>query len=134
MPMCGRPGRIGVSLCLDCDWVPVFVCELVPDCPDSLLCDPVPVCEPAALLFDPVAFDPACLLFDAVPLFDPAFLLCEPVPLFDPPFLLCEPVPVFVFDPVRLRLRESQSETPCPTGGSAVTTWPPPLTAASAAT
>src|SRR5204862_1409586 len=126
-----------------CDCVPVFVCDLVPDCPDSLvleavpvfepplmlfdpvpvllfdpalLFEPVPVFEPAALLFDPVPFDPACLLADDVPLFAPAFLLCEPVPLLDPPFLLCEPVPLFVFEPVPLRLSEIQSAPNCRCG------------------
>ena len=74
---------------MDCDCVPVAVCELVPDAEldPCLLFDAVPVFEPPFALFEPV------------PVLDPLwFLLCEPVPLLDPPFLLCEPVPVFVCD------------------------------------
>src|SRR6266576_3524229 len=116
MPSGGIGGRSGASSCLDCDCVPVFVCELVPDCPDSLVLEAVPVFEPPLLLFDPVPF-----------------LLCEPVPLFDPPFLLWEPVPVFVFEPVRLRLSEIQSEAACACGTPGIMTWPVALAVASAA-
>src|SRR6266480_6075569 len=82
MPSGGIGGRSGASSCLDCDCVPVFVCELVPDCPDSLVLEAVPVFEPPLMLFDPVPvllFDPA-LLFEPVPVFEPAALLFDPVP------------------------------------------------------